>query len=473
MTVWSEGIALRRFGVALVLALSACSSAPSEQASFVIVSVDTLSRAKLRAFEPSAQAFPAIDALAARGARLTSAYSTSSWTLPSHGSMMTGLYPDRHGLVDPESRMAAEVRTLASELAGAGYETAGFVSGAFVSRTYGLDRGFSTWVEGEENGEAGSHDGGHAYAARELARADRFLRGRRDSDKPLLLFVHTFLVHDYFIDEFEEDVVARMRACLTNVGACSEGQVAELEQAYDKSLRRFDADFRAFLAELERSANASSTFVLFTTDHGEAFSPEVNRIHHGGRLHADQVNIPMIVTGPGIEAGSEVGDVVSLADVPATILELAGHGQLPDDGASFAGLVRPAKSFFDSWFGADPERPGRAFFMEHVLYWDGGQRRVAKVGRGAPPLQLGVVSGDAHFIRGQQGDELYARAADPSQRNNLAADESRVLAMLRLFEARASWLRKGASAGPAGSQELSEKHKERLRQLGYGDVVGD
>ncbi len=105
--------------------------------------------------------------------------------------------------------------------------------------------------------------------------------------------------------------------------------------------------------------------------------------------------------------------------------------------------------------------------MEHALYWYEGRRFFADVPAGAPFLQLGVADSKAHFIRGRSGNELYLRLGDPEQEQNLATDSPLVNEMIRLLDARGA----GVDSEP-GRAELSEKHKERLRQLGYADVEG-
>jgi arylsulfatase A-like enzyme len=85
---------------------------------------------------------PQIEQLARSSTVFDAAYSTSSWTLPAHASLFTGLYPAGTG-ADWESGLAPSVPTIAEELASRGYETAGFSANLdYVTREYGLDRGF-------------------------------------------------------------------------------------------------------------------------------------------------------------------------------------------------------------------------------------------------------------------------------------------------------------------------------------------
>lgn len=79
---------------ALVLTSHSCSS-PGREWNVIILSVDTLSRSAVRAFDPQAPEFDNLDRFSRRATPFTNATSPSSWTLPAHASLMTGIYPDR------------------------------------------------------------------------------------------------------------------------------------------------------------------------------------------------------------------------------------------------------------------------------------------------------------------------------------------------------------------------------------------
>ena len=90
-------------------------------------------------------ATPAFDALAARGRRFRQAYATAPETLPSHASMMTGLYPAGHGVHENARHVPTEHGVLAEKLQSAGYRTAAFVSSFVLARRFGLARGFGVY----------------------------------------------------------------------------------------------------------------------------------------------------------------------------------------------------------------------------------------------------------------------------------------------------------------------------------------
>jgi len=119
----------------------------------VLVTVDTLRREHLGCYGYRRPTSPVIDALAADSVVFERALATMVTTVPSHLSMMTGLYAHQHGLtsnVDGVERpfvSSDTVTTLARTLNGAGYETAAFVSSIVVHGRTGLSDGFEHYAE--------------------------------------------------------------------------------------------------------------------------------------------------------------------------------------------------------------------------------------------------------------------------------------------------------------------------------------
>ena len=150
------------FVLALLLTVS-CSDRPGQQPpapaarpSILLVTLDTT---RADAIGPGAQGIetPAFNALAARGRRFRQAYATVPETLPSHSSMMTGLYPAGHGVHENARFLGADQALLAESLGRAGYRTAAFVSSFVLSRRFGLSRGFEHYDD-EPPGAANERD---------------------------------------------------------------------------------------------------------------------------------------------------------------------------------------------------------------------------------------------------------------------------------------------------------------------------
>lgn len=90
---------------------------------------------------------PHIDAIAAEGTRFHRAVSAAQWTVPSHASMFTGLYPSQHGVLQSYSVVPDELVTVAERLQAGGYFTAGFCNNPLVGViNNGLRRGFQSFL---------------------------------------------------------------------------------------------------------------------------------------------------------------------------------------------------------------------------------------------------------------------------------------------------------------------------------------
>ena len=145
---------IRHFLLAWTAAcVSACgdprSTEPTELSprNLILISLDTLRADRLSCYGYERPTSPRIDALAKRGTLFEFAVAESSWTLPSHASLFTGLVPRAHGATLPSRRLTENATTLASELQRAGFETIGLTEGGYVGRSYGMDKGFAIYSE--------------------------------------------------------------------------------------------------------------------------------------------------------------------------------------------------------------------------------------------------------------------------------------------------------------------------------------
>ncbi|MHC4220645.1 MAG: sulfatase, partial [Planctomycetota bacterium] len=102
---------------------------PSQRSDrILLITLDTLRADHLSCYGYPRRTSPFIDSIAAEGVRFTRAFAPMATTVPSHASMLTGLYPLQHGVLKNGNRLSDDVGTLPEILASAGFETAGFVS---------------------------------------------------------------------------------------------------------------------------------------------------------------------------------------------------------------------------------------------------------------------------------------------------------------------------------------------------------
>lgn len=417
--------------------------------SVLLISVDALGAQWLRAFDANAAPLPALDAWAARTVRFSRTISTASWTLPAHASLLTGLYPDRHGATLPQRGLAEGVTTLADVLRRSGFETVAFTDGNYLDPRFGLNRGFSSYDRhgailwprirlprfGRPN---------PIHRDRVFDRALAYLSARSAEEGPYFLFLHTQVVHDYFM--LEAPQAERNLSCLLGEASCSAVEWAQLRLLYQSALRILDDAFARLLEVVRRTG--STTYVVLTSDHGEGFDFARGRLHHAGRLHADVLWVPLLIEGPGIPP-HVTGEAVSLVDVAPTILEFVGTA-IPQgiDGVSLLPAV-----------GGLPAKERSVFAFEYAFEWQQGNRQVVE--RASPtPVAVAMVHENKWLIRSRQGaDEVYDMQSDPSQRAPLAGPVT--LEMSRSIARRFVPSVVGEKIIP--SRSLSEQ----LRALGY------
>jgi arylsulfatase len=435
--------------------------------SIILISIDTLNPQALAAFDPDADPLPRLDAFAAASARFHRAVSPSSWTLPAHASLLTGLYPDRHGATDPRRRIAEDATMLAETLRAAGFETVAFTDAGYIDAEFGFARGFSIYNELTDGAKSTVRKlprGGKPERERGASLFDRaiaYLEARDERAGPLFLFVHTYAVHDYFrvhpwavqgLPPSPGESANGYRQCLQGEAICPPQSWERLAALYRAEVRHLDGGFGRLMDALQAKGLLDGAYVAVVSDHGEGFEPERGRIHHGGRLHSDVLRVPFLLSGPGALA-RDLDDVVSLVDVMPTLLELAG-GTVPPglDGRSLAPLLRGE--------GTLPAAP--AFAMEHYYTWSGG-RRVASREHRADPVLSAVVSGNDWLVRGDGASELYDTAADPAQERNLAAEAPRAADLAALVGQRLRALPEAQGAA------IDSALQDQLRSLGYVD----
>ena len=238
---------------------------------------------------------PAFNAVAQRGLRFRQAYATVPQTLPSHSSMMTGLYPAAHGVHENARYLGSNHPVIAERLRDAGYRTAAFVSAFPLARRFGLARGFELYDDESPQGRA--ERSAQATTERVLAYLGR------DSREPLFLWVHYFDPHE----PYEPPEPFRSRY----PGNPYRGEIAAMDEQLGRLLQAFEEKMD------------SPVVVIIAGDHGEALG-EHGEAEHGKLLYQGVMRVPLVIAGPGVAAGV-VDTPVSTRRIFHTILDWAGQ----------------------------------------------------------------------------------------------------------------------------------------------------
>ena len=428
---------------------------------------------------------PFMDGLAEEGVTFDAAYCNSPLCLPSRMAFMTGRYIHKIRAYDNASPLPSDTVTWAHMLRAAGYEVV--LSGkqhfcgpdqlhgfrAQLARDLhaelwmknGVLKGTADWSKGTP--AATEPWGGVAEAGPGTTteievddlveeRALGYLRDPARKENPWALNVSFIAPHfplvvpeRYFnmypLDEIDmpeipeghlanqHPVHRRMQA---NFGAVDfpEEEVRRARAGYYGLITYFDEKIGRLLQALEETGQRDNTVIVHFSDHGE-----MNGEHGMWRkssMYEASARVPLQICWPGqIAGGRRVGEVVSLVDLVATVVEIAGAESVaPLDGDSLLGLMR----------GEDADWKDEAF-SEYLAH--GVQRPVGMLRKGRYKLNYNL--GDA--------PELYDIEADPNEFEDLAGSEEYAATLAAMQE------RLLAEWDPVTiEREVSRSQQERL-----------
>ncbi len=333
--------------VPLLAAASLASCDPSTQArpdgaarNAVLITLDTTRRKALSVYGCPAPSTPHLDRLAAESVRYEWCRAVTPITMPSHASMMTGLYPPRHGVRDNGfAALPPAALTLAERAREAGIETAAFVAALVLDRQFGLDQGFELYDQPAYPA--------HQRTARYVERTAEVMVDTaiswleaRDRSRRFLLWVHLFDPHaPYEADERSQRQVANSRGQ-------AHPYIAEVAATDHQLGRLFDV--------LRTRGHLRDTAVVVVADHGEDLL-EHGEPNHASFCYDSVLRVPLLVRYPdGYGAGTTRPDLTSIVDIGPTLCEALGLEALPEiDGISLWRRDAPADRgvYFESYHG--------------------------------------------------------------------------------------------------------------------------
>ncbi|MCB9761097.1 MAG: sulfatase [Alphaproteobacteria bacterium] len=290
----------------------------------VLISVDTLRwdhAVEMVSWQRVAQA----------GAGWPRAMATSSWTLPSMASVVTGLPAQSHGAgAWPGGRYTAlpeDVPVLAEQLADQGYATAAFLTNPFLSRGMGFDRGVDLFLQHHERAAhrllfTGRPWGAHAWQSEVVVdRALAWLAGA--PKRGFFLWVHVVDPHLPYQHAPAGNPGAAWRSADIRAGLLfTPPQREAIREGYANEVRHVDGQLGRLLDALEARGVLEDGVVAFVADHGEELWDH-GGVEHGHSHHGEVVDVAVAIAAPGLQARGPEG-VVSLADVAPTLQAAAG-----------------------------------------------------------------------------------------------------------------------------------------------------
>jgi arylsulfatase A-like enzyme len=188
--------------------------------------------------------------------------------------------------------------------------------------------------------------------------------------------------------------------------------------SYDECLADLDEQIGILCDELERRGVLERTWLLVVADHGESFGEHEGVFCHGSSLYQSEIHVPLVIVPPGGTAKRVVKDAVSLRDLAATIVHVAGMSDgSPLAGSSLARLWTEGKPPT----GLPPDSGGQA--LTEVVPLDPNKYDVYGLPRTTWPLG-GLVDGEWSYVRREHDahDELFHLRVDRNEQRNRAGD---------------------------------------------------
>ena len=436
--------------LALALALG-CGGRRHRNPDVILIVMDTTRADHLGVYGYSRPTTPRIDAFAREAAVYTHAWSTASWTLPAHASLLTGLYVTAHGAhirpdLDQDSlgknpaHLVQGVTTLAELLAKQGYRTAAFAGAGWLDPSFGLLQGYE--VQDARN----LRD----IRAEELIRRALAWIDTVPEGTPIHLLLNLFDPHGPYnppkgYDRFTSGpqpppIPPDQRKDLSKLAEVYAKNLAWARARYDGEILYTDDQIGRFLDALRARGRYQNTLIVITADHGEAFG-EKGAIGHGAWLYEADLHIPLLVRRPGgHRRAPRVESLVSIVDVAGIVAEEtgirlpAGVNTLPVGQRSLLLAEEMPSALFRKRKGLDRD-------LVAAIRW--------------PWKVIVNLPGKA---------ELYRLDTDPQEKTNLA-DGQRETALVRSLREELAALKPPASEGPA--PPMRPELRERLRELGY------
>ena len=300
--------------------IQAESGARPQPPNIIFIVLDTVRADHLSSYGYSRPTSPNLDRLARHGVLFENAIAPTSWTLPSHASMFTGLLPHQHG-ADWVAPLAPGPRTVAEILRSRGYTTAGFVANFdYCQIGWGIGRGFETYVGPRQSFRHNLESTlvGTALIQPLYQRYCRFdLPQRLDAagvddevfrwfrlrpQRPYFIFINYFDTHvpyysdppyDHRFGKISGKLVHKLFDALHGTyprKGLSAKRRTTLIAAYDDCLAYLDAQVGRLLDFLHTSPEGRNTIVIVTSDHGEAFG-EHGFYSHGYNLYRDRKSV--------------------------------------------------------------------------------------------------------------------------------------------------------------------------------------
>ena len=423
----------QRFGVSFLVCLWVLlpctplkAKAPGS-VNFLLITIDTIRSDHIGCYGYQKIKTPHMDQLAQRGILFENAFTPVPITLPSHASILTGMYPTFHGIRNNGTYALSDADvTLAELLKSKGYVTAAFVSAYVLDKRFGLDQGFDVYNDDLSN----SPEERFLYTERRAEATTKAVIQwfKETNPSKFFLWVHYFDPHLHYSPPEPFSVEYK-------------------DNLYDGEIAYTDHWLGRLIENMDQLGLMKNTHIILTGDHGEGLGDHQEKTH-GIFIYDTTLKVPLIWSCQMLFPKSKrIKNLVRLIDIAPTIMALAGCK--PTDVMQGASLL--------------PLMQGQKTRLERVLYCESYYPQFS---HNWSPL-LGMRTEKWKYIDAPI-QELYRVDQDPGEKKNLAdqqKDEAeRLSSMFTNLKTQIT-----ASSVKLDAQKLSldEGTKEKLQSLGY------
>ena len=422
----------------------------------VILVLDTLRADHLGCYGYFRNTSPWIDKLSEQAIMYENAFASIPITLPSHASILTGLYPQNSGLLYNFGQLPERISTLATILKEEGYQTAAIVSTAVLKKAKRLDRGFDEYYHNFDQTAMGETV--PAWKAKGIAEdANRYSYDwlNKVKDERFFLLINYYDTHAPFIIQPEywnlfnaasDKFTAYLKRVFPQM-ITSESKRKTITR-YDRAIAYVDNQINELAKYLKKIGVMENTIIIITSDHGNGLYQHHDYWTHGLYLYDEQIKIPLILILPGWPSG-RISNIVETVDLMPTILDLMGISLLNRiDGKSTIPFLESGKG----------GKANLAFAMTALQSPEDKTRR-----------QYCVRTPNSKLIFEEDGaEEFYDLKSDPFEKRDIMKEsgEKELKEISRMKKEGLNWL-KSLDKRPSGRKKPDNQTLKELRALGY------
>jgi len=372
-----------------------------DRQNIIFLVLDTVRADHLSCYGNERATSPTIDELANQGIQYNAAFSNSIWTPTSHAAMFTGKIPSENGVYGGVRTLPRSTPTLTERLQQLEYETFLTSAGVFIRAENGYDRGVDVYHSGENYRprptpqmlsklvkDPASRKQFHADLTRTSAKQttlkmEALKQFISNSTQPFFAFLNTKAAHHPYtpprpyhkeyvpehnrppielisflyrlagdphggssIEGVNEDRVKELDTqypITADAFEPTEEELAVIRGWYDGAIRYVDHKIKELISHMRREGVYDETTLIITSDHGELFGEHGLEKHYYS-LYDQLLHVPLVIR-PANGRSATIDDIVSLADLYPTILDMAS-ADVPEEQGAWSQSLLP--------FGDDP-----------------------------------------------------------------------------------------------------------------------